>query len=100
MMVPAPGLFSMMMVAPRSFAIACARVRAITWVPPPGAKGTTILMVLSGYRAKASLTGSAEISAHAASANSQNALRADQHDIQIHSRKARLVMRRGMDRYA
>jgi hypothetical protein len=30
------------------FVISCARVRAITSVPPPGAKGTTIRMVLSG----------------------------------------------------
>src|SRR5258708_3841524 len=53
-MVPAPGLFSIMTVAPRSFAISCASVRAITSVPPPGANGTTILTILSGYNAEAS----------------------------------------------
>ena len=43
MMVPAPGLFSMITDPPRSFAISCANARAITSVPPPGANGTTIL---------------------------------------------------------
>src|SRR5260370_1230837 len=36
MMVPAPGLFSIMTDAPRSFAISCASLRAIKSVPPPG----------------------------------------------------------------
>src|SRR5665647_1352348 len=71
MMVPAPGLFSMTMVAPRSLAISCASVRAMTSVPPPGANGTTILTILSGYKAEA---GSAE---NAASNNAASANRTD-----------------------
>src|SRR3978361_855238 len=73
-MVPAPGLFSMMTDAPRSFAISCASVRAITSVPPPGAKGTTILTIRSGYDARA---GPAEMAAgnNAATANNSVALK-------------------------
>src|SRR5438093_9284872 len=66
-MVPAPGLFSMMMPAPRSFAISCASTRAMASVPPPGAKGTMILMTRSGYPAKA---GVPESNMVAASTNS------------------------------
>src|SRR5882672_7600192 len=73
MMVPAPGLFSMITVAPRSLAISCARVRAITSVPPPGAKGTTILTILSGYPAKALSAQNAD-SKNAASANRADAI--------------------------
>src|ERR1700704_2831508 len=69
MMVPAPGLFSIITDAPRSFAISCARVRAITSVPPPGAKGTTILTIRSGYTAKAASFESADSNANATSAD-------------------------------
>src|SRR6267142_5549842 len=73
MVVPAPGLFSMITVAPRPLAISCARVRAITSVPPPGAKGTTILTILSGYPAKALSAQNAD-SKNAASANRADAI--------------------------
>ena len=72
MMVPAPGLFSIMTDAPRSFAISCASVRAITSVPPPGAKGTTILTIRSGYAAKALSLVSTDCGTQAASANMMN----------------------------
>jgi len=73
MMVPAPGLFSIMTVAPRSFAISCASVRAITSVPPPGANGTTILTILSGYNAEAS-SGENAVSDNTASASRKGAV--------------------------
>src|SRR5258706_1861432 len=73
MMVPAPGLFSIMTVAARSMAISCASVRAITSVPPPGANGTTIFTILSGYPAKARFTESAAGN-NAASANRRDAV--------------------------
>ena len=44
MMVPAPGRFSTMTVPPSCLAISCASVREMMSVPPPGAKGTTILV--------------------------------------------------------
>src|ERR1700753_2439349 len=68
MMGPAPGLLSIMPVAPRSFAISCASVRAITSVPPPGANGTTILTTWSGYKAHAVPFTAGSSSANAASA--------------------------------
>src|SRR3977135_594929 len=73
MMVTAPGLFSIMTVAPRSFAIPCASVRAITSVPPPGANGTTILTILSGYNAEGS-SGENAVSNNTASANRKGAV--------------------------
>jgi hypothetical protein len=57
-----------MTAAPRSFAISCASVRAITSVPPPGAKGTTILTILSGYKAMAWSFEAADSNASATSA--------------------------------
>src|ERR1700676_5398779 len=68
MMVPAPGLFSMITETPKSLAISCANVRATTSVPPPGAKGTTIRMARSGYKAFASPVANAA-SNSAANAN-------------------------------
>src|SRR5262245_48670780 len=62
MMVPAPGLFSIMVLLPRSFAISCASARAITSVPPPGANGTTILMMRSGKAARAGSPANAPMS--------------------------------------
>src|SRR3954447_19874315 len=92
MMVPAPGLFSMMMVAPRFFAISCASVRAITSVPPPGANGTTIRMVFSGHAATAELTGNANTEAHAPSASSSSSiLRDEPNDMYLLRRGARHI---------
>src|SRR3954452_24798261 len=79
----------MMMVAPRFFAISCASVRAITSVPPPGAKGTTMRMVFSGYAAKTGSTGNADSGAPAANATSDRIL---------HARPNRMfLLRRGAD---
>ena len=48
MMVPAPGRLSTITFWPRSFDISSARMRAMVSVPPPGAKGTTSRIGLSG----------------------------------------------------
>src|SRR5262249_26020303 len=45
MMVPAPGRFSMMKVAPCAWAICSANWRATTSTPPPAGSGTTSRMV-------------------------------------------------------
>ncbi|MOA19742.1 hypothetical protein D3C78_1401470 [compost metagenome] len=47
----APGLFSMITAWPSESPMDCARMRAITSVLPPGAKPTTMRIVLAGQAA-------------------------------------------------
>src|SRR6185312_9152236 len=101
MMPPAPDLFSITKVLPRTSAILAVITRATISTAPPAGNGRIRRIGLSGYSAKDG-AGTARTSANAASTTRANArvISASLTEIELHRGSAEYLVARGAIRHA